>query len=72
MSKLTPFWIVWSPTGSAPPRVQHNTISEARAEAARLARTTPGAKFYVLEADSCVCKSDVSWSFTHDEEDIPF
>lgn len=42
-----PFWIVWSPEGSRPPRYRHNSVNTAEAEARRLAAEHPGQDFYV-------------------------
>lgn len=74
MNKFAPFWLVWSPTGKTPPSRRHDLKEEATTEAERLARATPGAEFYVLEAHACCRKSDVQWTLAegHDEQDIPF
>jgi len=74
MNKFTPFWIIWTPTGSTPPKVRHSIRGEAVSEAERLARLTPGAEFYVLEAYGCCKKSDVQWTLAdgQEEEEIPF
>jgi hypothetical protein len=44
------FWLVWCPTGSKPPSHRHASEQSAIAEAERLARCAPNAKFYVLKA----------------------
>lgn len=44
------FWIVWSPTGTSPPRKRHDDHAAAHAEAERLANLSPAAQFYVLKA----------------------
>lgn len=44
------FWLVWCPTGSAPPSYRHGSEESALSEAERLARAAPNAKFYVLRA----------------------
>ncbi|SAK53262.1 hypothetical protein AWB78_01309 [Caballeronia calidae] len=44
------FWLVWCPTGSAPPSYRHTSEAGAIAEAERLARAARNAKFYVLKA----------------------
>lgn len=46
-----PFWMVWREGGGAP-TYPHDSYKAASAEAERLARTQPGAKFTVLEAVS--------------------
>ena len=47
MSNERKFWMV---KGRGPTSHQHRTREDAEAEAQRLARTTPGQRFYVLEA----------------------
>lgn len=49
------FWLVWSPTGSTPPSHRHEFVHSAIAEAERLARSAPNAKFYVLKATEMRC-----------------
>lgn len=49
ISVPTSFWFVWTKTGHMP-RKAHDTLAQATAEAARLARIHPGKKFIVLEA----------------------
>lgn len=71
------FWIVWSPTGSSPPRCRHADEPSARAEATRLAKLNPGAEFFVLAAIGKAQKVDVAWSAAstevpHDDDGIPF
>ena len=44
------FWLVWCPTGAAPPSHRHASSHDAIVEAERLARSAPNAKFYVLKA----------------------
>ena len=46
------FWLVWSPTGAAPPRHRHDTYAEAKREAERLAECSGRAEFFVLRAIS--------------------
>lgn len=50
MIKPTRFWLV---KGSGPANYQHDSLAEAEAEAARLARDNPGYTFYVMEAIAC-------------------
>lgn len=52
------FWMVWSPSGSAP-TIKHSSEGGAECEAIRLARACPGKFFYVLEAGSAYVKDDV-------------
>lgn len=44
------FWLVWCPTGATTPSYRHASPHDAIAEAERLARSAPNAKFYVLKA----------------------
>ena len=53
------FWIVWSPTGTYPPRAMHPEEETAVREAQRLARGKHGHAFYVLQARSVSRKVDV-------------
>ena len=46
------FYIVWSPTGSSPPRYRHPSYTSARNEAERLARCSAGAEFFVMQVCS--------------------
>ncbi|MBF6987237.1 hypothetical protein [Cupriavidus sp. IK-TO18] len=46
------FWIVWSPTGMAPPKYRHSGYGSAVTEAERLAREHPGQEFIVLGAET--------------------
>lgn len=48
-SAPAPFWLVWSPSGSMPPRHQHASHASACNEAARLARENPGKVFYAIQ-----------------------
>lgn len=48
MDSQVPFYLVWSPTGSTPPRYCHGTQDAAEAEADRLARANPGKNFFVV------------------------
>ncbi len=43
------FWLVWR-NGSQSAAKQHPTLEKAQIEASRLAKTNPGAEFYVLES----------------------
>lgn len=47
--QAAPFWLVWCPTGSTPPRFQHDSRESAEREAELLAHTHPGKTFYVVE-----------------------
>ena len=46
------FYMVFSPTGTTPPRARHSTEQEAIAEATRLASTHRGSEFFVMRAIS--------------------
>lgn len=45
------FYVVWQPEHGIP-KVQHDSLEQAKAEAERLARLSPGKKFFVLRAMS--------------------
>lgn len=67
------FWMVWSPTGRTP-TFKHDSEESARNEAERLARnTSPGEKFYILEAKAVVERPElpVTWTDLDDPNDIP-
>lgn len=53
-----PFWLVWREDGEAPTK-QHESEAKAAAEAARLARKSPGQNFYVLVPSSRIRVIDV-------------
>jgi hypothetical protein len=44
------FWLVWSPSGSTPPKHRHLTEQQAVHEAERLAKEHPGQLFVVVES----------------------
>jgi len=75
------FWLVWRASTDwrlTVPRYQHATEEEARKEAERLARNTPGERFYVLPAqDFAIAEiSPVKWDKATEaiaaETEIPF
>ena len=67
------FYLVWSPTGSLPPRYRHYRHEDAHREAERLALANPGAEFYVLCAVSRSVKTpDVTTTRLDPVEEIPF
>jgi hypothetical protein len=72
MNEFRKFWLVWSPTGTTTPSRRHASPVEASREAERLARTAPGAEFYVLETLTRVSKNDVTWSKATEDDGIPF
>lgn len=47
---LREFWLVYSPTGTTPPKYQHQSEATALAECDRLAGQYPGSVFYALKA----------------------
>ena len=47
-------YIVWCPTSSKPPTVEHSTIEEAYAEAKRLADLNPNKEFRVMRTISSI------------------
>jgi hypothetical protein len=51
------FWIVWSPTGTTPPRNKHPSHGAALWVATQMAVKHPGQEFYVMSAKA-VCQSD--------------
>lgn len=46
------FYIVYSPQGAAPAKVQHSTHGEALFVARRMAELHPGQEFYVMQCKS--------------------
>lgn len=46
------FYIVFSPEGAAPAKVQHASHKEAFSAAARMAKAFPGQTFYVMKSAS--------------------
>lgn len=66
------FWIVWSPTGTSPPRFKHGTLDSARTESERLARAAPNAEFFVMACVGRSKKVDVSWTTPDQDDEIPF
>ncbi len=66
----SPFWVVWNERGGNP-TVKHPTAESARAEAERLARKSPGARFHVLVVCGTCSVNDVVWS-QPDYDEIPF
>jgi hypothetical protein len=70
---MTRFWIVWSPTGLTPPRVQHANYDEAKSAAESMARQNPGHEFYALCAVSVSRKTDVTTlPIGYADDGIPF
>jgi hypothetical protein len=63
------FWMV---LGNGAPTYRHDTEENARQEAERLARLSPGCEFFVLAATGKVVKSDLAWSQPTDDPGIPF
>ena len=47
-----PFYIIWNPKGSAPPKYQHAILGDAEKEARRLAIENPGNDFFVMASHS--------------------
>lgn len=67
-------WLVWSPTGTLPPRFEHPSEREARTEAARLAKLHPGQVFHVcaIGAGFVVAKTPTMIIVETAADDIPF
>lgn len=49
-TQKTPFFLVWNPRRSTPPRKKHLTVDAAETEAQRMADLFPGQKFHVVVA----------------------
>lgn len=45
------FWIVWNPSRTGAPKLQHFSDAEAWEEAERLSKKQPGEQFYVLRSE---------------------
>lgn len=73
MNMFRSFFMVWCEGGGAP-TCRHNARDDAKREAARLALSNPGHRFYVLEALEACEKMEVAWIFACDEDDcgVPF
>jgi len=69
MSNEQQKWFVWNPKGHQP-RFVHDSYPSALAEAKRLARLNPGAKFYVLTVQAVAQTKDPVEVTEFD--DIPF
>jgi hypothetical protein len=69
-----PFWLVWCPS-AGPPNKQHGSRAGAHQEAERLARQSPGERFYVLEPVSESVRNEVTTRFfagSSEDDAIPF
>lgn len=74
---MTGFYLVWSPTGTHPPKYRHETRQAAKTEAERLAQQCPGKQFFVLAALSLSSIPPVTENLTRppepaSDDDIPF
>lgn len=70
MAEPQRFWMV---QGDGPARYRHETRCGAEVEAKRLAATSPGTTFYVMEAVAAYRKVDVErFDLRGDDEEIPF
>lgn len=68
------FWCVWADGGGSP-TVKHDTFSQAKREAQRLARANPGQRFVVLAAAVGYQKRDldeVRFEQSWDDMEVPF
>lgn len=64
------FHMIWKDGGGAPTR-KHTTFDEAQHEAERLARATPGVRFYVMTAEHyAVFTEPVTW--VQLDAEVPF
>ena len=70
-TKKVPFWLVWNSNGY-PPNYRHETRQSAELEAERLARLTPGARFYVLMPIAEIIRVDITSTYFIETDDIPF
>jgi hypothetical protein len=66
------FWIVWSPTGTQPPRYRHTSEGDAIREAVRLAREKQSTEFFVCKASHRAVSRDVDLTYLATGDDIPF
>lgn len=65
------FFMAWNPSRSAP-NYKHSSYQEAKREAERLSRNTPGEKFFVLQAVSLTRKVDIETKMLTQPDEIPF
>ena len=66
------FWMVYG-EGGRTPAFKHPTEGAARLEAARLARSNAGTRFYVLATIADVVTDDIVWhDYKTEPTDIPF
>ena len=64
------FWMV---QGGGPASYRHDSRTSAEAEARRLALTSPGQMFFVMEAVAAIVRRDVEYiSLRPDDEELPF
>jgi hypothetical protein len=64
------FWLVWNPEGRSP-TCKHPSRESAQTEAGRLAKTFPGQRFWVLEAQGFMrIVNPCAW--TPAEDGLPF
>lgn len=61
MAAFQKFWMVLADRVLGEPTVRHSSLSRARCEAERLARTNPGVRFFVLEATGSCQSNAVTW-----------
>lgn len=66
------FWLVWSPTGSAPPKYRHRTPEAAIAEAERLAIANPGKEFIVLGSEAGRLHDGMTKTTFIGSDEVPF
>lgn len=64
------FFVVWCPTRGAP-TVRHDRYDPAIEEAKRLARSTPGEDFFVLQAMKRIVRREPIEVIDLDDDDIP-
>lgn len=67
---MTQFWMIYGEDCAAP-TYRHLDETSARAEAERLAHSTPGKRFFILKAEAfCIVHDPIQWAQLTDE--IPF
>lgn len=68
-----PFYIVWNPRGTHPPRTRHPSKHLAQKEAERLALAHPGNNFFVMQSHVRVAATEKPLDIDYfDIDEIPF
>lgn len=70
---MSVFWIIWSPRGTFPPRVMHQTLGDAVLESQRLAKLHPGDAFFVMKAvGQSLVEVPAIYKPIEEDGDVPF